>query len=369
MGMFLDFDAATVKDDVISYLQEACGEELPEGDERRMFAEGLTAYLVALKADVEDVARQKTLAYARGDVLDAIGEMYGCSRVAAERARCTLRFEVDEALTEDILIPVNTSCSTVSGYAFATVEQAVIVAGALSAEAEAMAEEAGSEYNGYVAGSVKIIQTAVSGVTSVANVDTTSGGSDGEADDDDGNDSYRARIMAAQNAVNTAGTASSYSYFAKSADSSIADVSVPEPDEAYAVNIYLVAKGGEQLSDDRLAAIKAVCAADDVRPLGDKVEVLNASRVSYAVSVSYTCAADVEDDVQSAIEGAGGAIDKYVEWQDETIGRDINPQRLMALCFAAGADTVTVSSPVALSVSDRQVAKCTSRSASHTAVV
>lgn len=367
--MLIDFDSESVLDDVVGYLQDRCGEELPEGDERRMFAESLTAYLVALKADVDDVAKQKMLKYARGEVLDCIGEMYGCERIAAERATCTLRFSVDEEATEDIAIPANTSCCTAGGYAFSTTERAVIKAGELNATAAAVAEEAGSEYNGFVAGSVKIIQSAVAGVAAVENTDATHGGSDGEADDDEGNDSYRARIMAAQNAVNTAGTASSYSYFAKSADSSIADVSVPEPDEAYTVNIYIVAKGGEQLSDGRLAAVKAVCAADDVRPLGDKVEVLNAGRVGYAVSVSYTCAADAEDEVQAAVEGAGGAIDKYVEWQDETIGRDINPQKLMALCFAAGADTVTVTSPAAGPVSNKQVAKCTSRTASHTVVV
>lgn len=367
--MFIDFDAEGVLDDVIGYLQDKCGEELPEGDERRMFAEALTAYLVALKADVDDVAKQKMLRYARGEALDCIGEMYGCERIAAVRATCTLRFSIDEVATEDIAIPANTSCCTAGGYAFSTTEHAVIKAGELSADAPAAAEEAGSEYNGFVPGSVKVIQSAVTGVAAVENTDTTHGGGDGEADDEDGNESYRERIRAAQNAVNTAGTASGYAYFAKSANADIADVSVPEPGEAYEVRIYVVAKGGRQLSEDELATVKAVCAADDVRPLGDKVEVLNAERVSYAVSVSYTCAAGAEVDVQAAIEGAGGAIDKYVEWQDETIGRGINPQKLMAMCFAAGADTVTVTSPAAADVSEKQVAKCTSRSASHTAVM
>ena len=39
------------------------------------------------------------------------------------------------------------------------------------------------------------------------------------------------------------------------------------------------------------------------------------------------------------------------------------------LAFAAGADTVQVNSPESASVSDSQVAKCTSRTAAHEAVV
>lgn len=367
--MLIDFDAANVLDDVVGYLQDRCGEELPEGDERRIFAESLTAYLVALKADVDDVARQKMLRYARGEVLDCIGEMYGCERIAAERATCTLRFSVDEATAEDIAVPANTSCCTAGGYMFSTTERAVIKAGELSATAAAVAEEAGSEYNGFVPGSVKVIQSAVAGVAAVENTDATHGGSDGEADDDEGNESYRERIRAVQNAVNTAGTASGYAYFAKSANADIADVSVPEPGEAYDVRIYVVAKGGRQLSEKELAAVKAVCAADDVRPLGDKVDVLNAERFAYSIDFSYTCGAGDEDAVRQAVEGDGGAVDKYVEWQDEKIGRAVNPQKLMSLCFAAGAETVEVASPSAADVGNTSVAKCASRSVKLEAVV
>ena len=369
MGMFIDYDAQTVHDGIIEFIQEHIGEVLPEGDERRMFADAMTAYLIAVMADVEDVAKQKMLAYARGEVLDGIGEMYGCARIEAQRASCMLRFSLDEPEVDDIDIPLNTVCSTASGIEFATTERGTIMAGDLTADIPAMAVEAGSGSNGFVPGSVKIIGTAVAGVTSVTNVDATSGGSDGEADDDEGNASYRARILQAQNAVNTAGTASGYSYYARQADPTIADVSVPEQDTEYIVKIYVVGKGGVQLADEDLQAVKAVCAADDVRPLGDKVEVLNAERVEYTIDLSYTCSAEAEASVVSAVEGDGGAIDQYVEWQDESIGRGIKPQKLMALCFAAGADTVQVNSPESASVSDSQVAKCTSRTAAHEAVV
>ena len=106
MGMFLEYDAQAIHDNIISRLQEATGEVLPEGDERRVFAEALTAYMLAVLADVEDVAKQKMLRYARGEVLDGLGEMYGCERIEAEPATCTLRFTVPAAQPYAVTVPV-----------------------------------------------------------------------------------------------------------------------------------------------------------------------------------------------------------------------------------------------------------------------
>ena len=368
MGMFLDYDAKTIHDEILSYLQAATGEVLPEGDERRVFAEAMTAYMLAVLADIEDVAKQKMLRYARGEVLDALGEMYGCTRISPASAACTLRFTIASAVSYDLEVPAGTVASTPDGYAFVTLEDATIDAGDTYADVEAAAESTGSAYNGYVAGSVSVIRSALAFSATVANTGTTAGGSDGEPDDDEGNELFRQRILLMQNAVNTAGTESSYMAFAKAADENVADVQVPDLDEEYTVNVYVVKKGGLQFSESELAVIQAACDADDVRPLGDLVEVSNATRSTYTITVSYTCAAENETAVVAAIEGTCGAIDQYLEWQDEKIGRAIQPQKLMALMFAAGAETVTVTSPSATSVSDGYVAKCTSKTVTHTAV-
>ena len=368
MGMFLNYDAQTIHDELISILQEATGEVLPEGDERRIFAEAITAYMLALKADIDDVAKQKMLRYARGEVLDALGEMYGATRILAVEATCTLRFTIPEAQSYNLTVPSGTVASTPDGYAFATDTDAAIAAGATYVDVAATAADVGSEYNGYVAGSVTMLRSTLPFTASVANTDTTSGGTDGEPDDDEGNELVRQRILLIQNATNTAGTESSYKAFALAADANVVDVQVPNLDEAYTVYVYVVKTGGNQFSEDEIAVIQAACDAPDVRPLGDRVEVRNAVRDAYEITVSYTCSADNEEQVTTAIEGAGGAIDQYLKWQDEVISRDIQPQKLMALMFAAGADTVTVTSPVSSTVVDGHVAKCTGKTITHTAV-
>lgn len=368
MGLFLDYDAQTIHDEIIGYLQAGAGEVLPEGDERRTFGEAMTAYFLAVKADVDDVAKQKMLKYARGEVLDALGEMYGCERIVAVAATCTLRFEIAQAVSYDLVVPSGTVASTPDGRAFVTDAAATIEAGTTRADVSATADDVGSEYNGYVAGSVTVIRSALAFSATVENTDVTAGGTDGEPDDDEGNESFRQRILLAQNAVNTAGTKSSYMAFAMAADANVASVQVPDLDEAYTVYIYVVKAGGELFSSDEIAVIQAACDADDVRPLGDLVEVRNATRDTYAINVSYTCAAADESAIVAAIEGEGGAVDAYLEWQDETIARDVQPQKLMALMFAAGAETVTVAAPTATAVSDGHVAKCTGKTVSHTAV-
>ena len=181
-------------------------------------------------------------------------------------------------------------------------------------------------------------------------------------------EAFRQRILLKQNAVSTTGTEASYIAVAKASDADVADVQVPDLDEEYRVVIYVVKAGGGLFTNVELAAIQAACGADDVKPLGDLVVVQNAARVEYEIEVEYTCSAEDEAAVVAAIEGDSGAIDAYKEWQDETIARAINPQKLMALMFAAGAQTVEVTKLTATAVTTGHVANCTSVDATHEAV-
>ena len=64
------------------------------------------------------------------------------------------------------------------------------------------------------------------------------------------------------------------------------------------------------------------------------------------------------------MEGSGGAIDRYNEWQTSALNRDINPDQLRKLILCpdwdsslVGADRVDVTKPVLTSISKSQVAK------------
>ena len=96
-------DASTLYKTIITELEKGAGEPLYPGDERRIFGEGLVAVFVALYNSLDDTGRQTLLRYARGEVLDAIGERTGndwkaprprrpCASLSPRRRRKTSSF-------------------------------------------------------------------------------------------------------------------------------------------------------------------------------------------------------------------------------------------------------------------------------------
>ena len=142
------------------------------------------------------------------------------------------------------------------------------------------------------------------------------------------------RIRLSPASLSTAGPESAYRYFALSADPDIADVAIVCPeDEPNTVNLYPLMTGGE-LPDE--ATLKKVldALADDVRPMTDKVQAFAPEVVQYSVELKYYCTKDDEASTIQTIEGDGGAIDKYNEWQTAALARSINPDQLRRFILA-----------------------------------
>ena len=57
--------------------------------------------------------------------------------------------------------------------------------------------------------------------------------------------------------------------------------------------------------------------------------------MEYVLNVEYQ--ADTDSDTLAAIQDA---VSEYQDWQDNTIGRAFNPDKLMALIYQAGATRV-----------------------------
>ena len=83
---FVETDSAKLYTTIIGNLMDACDEALYPGDERRIFGEGLVAVLVSVYSLFDDRAKQRTLRYARGNVLDAIGERLEVVRLSPSSA-------------------------------------------------------------------------------------------------------------------------------------------------------------------------------------------------------------------------------------------------------------------------------------------
>ena len=95
------------------------------------------------------------------------------------------------------------------------------------------------------------------------------------------------------------------------------------------------------------------CNASDIRPLTDVVTAVAPEVITYDIEIVYYTTPETEAEVVANVEGTGGAIDRYNEWQVGALGRDINPDQLRKriLCPSwgenlTGAFRVDVTKPV-----------------------
>lgn len=367
MGAFTETDAQELYSSIIGQLQEDCDETLTEGDERRIFGEAIVALLVGVYNKIDDVAKQTMLRYARGEILDLLGEMYDCERLQAKKAKTIVRYTLKSAYTAAITIPPNSRVSTEDEHYFLTTEEVVIQVGDTYVDVEAEAEYGGESYNGYIKNTVSTIIDLISYVDTVTNLDVTDGGTDEETDNE-----YRQRIKLALTKFSTAGPQNAYRYWAMTADKDIADVYIYS-EQACLITISIVMNNGELPTKEVIQKVKEVVSAADVKPLGDFITVKAPETEEYDIKLKYYVTYENESEAVKAIEseeyidGLGakktGVLKQYKMWQDCKIARNINPDKLRALIMnpagdgsIAGASRVEILSPIFKEIKGDKVA-------------
>ena len=425
-------DASTLYKTIITELEKGAGEPLYPGDERRIFGEALVPVFVALYNSLNDVGRQTLLRYARGEVLDAIGERQDVKRLEGTPAKTTMRFSVSTPQERNIIIPKWTKVTPDSENYFATDEIAVLQAGAYSVEVPTSAVSNGTKFNGIASGTST---TQVGALADEVEYELSQKGI--EPYTTEGDNRLRERIRLAPAKRSTAGPEQAYIYWVMTADSSIVDAkAVSEKEtvsETLAVYDGKAFKGGGTLLTDTLvvkahgqsaAAVKDtdytvdytdglltitlkgslsaaesvdiiitrtlegcvkivpllegggipdaamltkvldVVNAKDIRPLTDKVSAVPPEVETYDIEIVYYTTPKNEAEVIANVEGTGGAIDRYNEWQVAALGRDINPDQLRKRILSpswgenlTGAFRVDVVKPTYKALDDTQVAK------------
>ena len=358
---FVETDSAKLYTTIIGSLMETCGEALYPGDERRIFGEAIVALFVSTFSLFNDKAKQRTLQYSRGSVLDAIGDRYNVQRVEPASASAVFRFSVSDTQDENIIIPAGTQITSDGSVYFATEETAVLSAGETFVDIVGLCSEGGATYNGFAPGAISTLVDLIPYISGAENITATAGGADGEPYTEEGDDSYRERIRLAPASLSTAGPESAYRYFVMSADPDIVDVAIVCPeDKPNVVNIYPLMAGGELPGEDVLQKVLAAL-SDDVRPMTDKVSAMAPTVVEYEIEIKYYTTKDNEAKTIEAIEGKGGAIDQYNEWQTAVLGRDIIPDQLRRFVLApttgTGALYVDIIKPSLTELGKAQIAK------------
>lgn len=355
---FVEVDAKKLYENIIVQFQEALDEILYPGDERRIFLEQQSQIIVAIYNAINESAKQNLLRYAKGPVLDAIGEEKDTPRLQPQKATCIVQFNLSQAQPNNIVVPKGTRVTPDGALFFETTSENVIKAGDLFVQVQTQATVAGNNHNGFVIGQIKALVDPIPFIGSVSNINISSGGTDVEQDDDGINiwSGYRERIRLANAKISTAGHELGYIYHAKSADSNIQDVVVTSPNPGE-ILLTVLMKNSELPSQDVLDKVLSACNTKTVRPQTDKVIAASPKIIKYTVDFTYYISRDRETEELSIQNEVAKAVDIYRQWQDSKIGRHINPDYLRQVILNAGACKIDLVSPVFTEIENIEIAK------------
>lgn len=324
---YLTFDMDAIYMEMQAAYINAGGAALYPGDEKEMLLRGVGAIMAQAFAGVDNALRMSTLRYAVGDYLDLIGENRGCFRFREQRARSEVIILFTRGGPSGI-IPAGAEL-TADGQTVYTLDESLSYDGnTWTAHAAISAKEAGAEGNGLSEGAVMRFFGAYPGVESVSCSVSAYGGSDQETDEQ-----YRERIRTNPIMEMTAGPKQQYEALAKGVSERIVDANAVNTG-AGQVTVYLLLKDS-QSADELEDLVTRALNAENARPLTDTVTVSLAEDIPYVLDVNYVKPAGA-----NLTEALNRAKAEYQAWQDNTIGREFNPDRLAALCYAAGCTRV-----------------------------
>ena len=304
----------------------AGGDILYPGDEKEMLLCSVLSDIVQVFAGVDNALRMQTLRYAVGDYLDILGEQRGCPRIEATAATASVTISTNTTGYADVL-PAGTTM-TADGEIFYALKADFPMTGTnMTATVDVEAVNAGNAGNGLLAGTYLQLSIASESVMSIIAATDARGGNEREEDEP-----YRERIRKHGLASVTTGPARQYEEAAKAVSSKILDARAMSQLEGF-VEVYLLLDE-ETDAGPVLAAVEEALSDEDVRPLTDHVAVSQAEDVLYTLNLLY------QVDNSSVVPAITQAVADYQEWQDHTIGRAFNADRLMAAVYQAGATRV-----------------------------
>lgn len=334
-----------VRDEMVAdyeeYMTKATGQTvtLPRSSPHRgiLYATGLQVYQAFQYID--RAGKQSLLKYSYSDFLDNLGLLKGVTRSPATAAVTTLRFTISAVRQVATAIPKGTRVSAGGSVYFATDEYAEIPAGGSTVDVPATCTDAGTEGNDLAAGDLTTMVDPLPYVASVTNTTATEGGADVESDDD-----LAERIFLAPGAYSTAGPEDGYLFHAKQFNPSIGDVVATSNQAAGTVDIVFIMADGKTPGTEMINGLKEYLSGRTRRPMTDLVNVSAPAEVTYTVDLTYYINRSDSARAVAIQEAVQTAVADYLTWQ-RTIGRDINPSKLVALVMAAGAKRVTVTAP------------------------
>ena len=270
--------------DLLAAYEERAGYAPEEGCELSVRLYAAAAQIQALSIQNQWVLDQSFPQTAEGEYLDHHAAVCGLSRIPAAAATGVLRFLTGSASAGRHIIETGTVCMNESGMRFVTVEDAVLEAGELYADAAAVAVEGGSAGNA-AAGTVTVLTACPVGITGCTNPERFFGGVDAETDE-----MLRRRILDSYRRLPNGANAAWYEAAALGCEGAAAAVAVGRARGIGTVDVCVASAAGVP-DEELLERVRSV--------LAEKREIA----VDVAVVSPETAAVDVVTEIETA-EGA-----------------------------------------------------------------
>ncbi len=354
---FVEVNPETIMNNMINDFESYTGDILYPGDQRRIFLQGIGYVIVNILNAINEAGRSNLLRYSSGSKLEALGEdIYSIQRLQGEKATSKVKFTLSSAQSQNITISRGTRVSPDGQLFFLTKSNLIILSGATEGTVEVEAEQIGIKYNGFVVGQINILVDGNAYISGVSNTTISSGGTEQESDEE-----YKDRCRLAGFSFSTAGPEKAYEYYAKSSSNEVGDARAYRTAPG-TIEIAIIKKDGviPLLTDDLLTVVKNACSDKTIRPLTDSVEVVPATAENTTINIGYYIDSSNENEVTSIQSAVTNAVDEYKQWQTEKLNRNINPDKLRQLMYAAGASRITITAPIYTEVAKNKVAQITS---------
>lgn len=339
--------AQQIEADFIARYEDELDITMSPADPRRKLVSAIASLIVQERVLIDYGAKQNLISYAEGSYLDHAGMNSDVTRLPATPAKCIVRFTLSISTTQTI--PSGTRVTAGDGIFFATTQAVTVTAGQTTVDIDVTCTTAGKAGNGYTVGQLNQLVDPIQWVQSVSNITATSGGADQEDDD-----AFAERIRTAPETFSVAGSHEAYQFWAKSANSSIVDVSVTSP-SAGTVEIRPLLENGTLPSQEILDQVEEKCSDRKIRPLTDNVVVLAPEAIGTSINLTYYIDTADSGNVSSIQSKVAEAISGYKKWQSSKLGLDIAVDELVYRLRLAGVKRAVITSPVYTSVSPTQV--------------
>jgi len=354
-GLTLEDLQSKILSDFVTKYQEVTGKkiQLSKSDPNRIIMLSCAQIIYQGLQNIDKAGKMNFLKYAYDDYLENMGALKKVTRNPAKFAQVPVKFTLSGKREAATSIPQGTRVTAAYEVYFATIEYAEIPAGETEVTVMTECTEAGTIGNDFAAGELTTLVDPIGFISKVSNTEKSTGGTEVESDQN-----MAERIYLAPSSYSTAGPDDAYEYWVKDSNPNIGDVKITSPIPGV-VDIRFVMTDGTVPDDTTIAAVTAAVNQRGKRPLTDQVQVKKPEIEEYSIDVTYyinTSDSNAATAIQAQVESA---VEKYKLWQASKVGRDINPDELIANINDAGAKRAVVRAPVFRVIGETAKAQCT----------